>query len=1423
MSKAFKSIFAETGTIESADSASGRQAYLLSLVRSASVSVPLAAGDAVSPMSAPVGPASASEPSASATEPAGATAGDLIIVDDGGEASEITVLECLEPKEMIQLFMASHGSDPSLAAAPTPGFEIFDEGAMSVTVGGSVSGVIDTDGDTDDITVSLVAGQTYLVSLRGTGAGALSDPLLQVYAPDGVTLVASDDDGGTSHNSLLTFTASQSGDFVIRAASFNNSVNDVGAYTVDVRVQGADSVGFTNATAGSIGLGTSFGFREFGTGNQSPLPGTLDGDTDRYAITLQAGHFYLFEVAAGFDGAAGENLPPFGGASNAMNTLIVLRNGAGQIVNNGRGQSDNIGTDLSSAFGFTATETGTYYLDVHARSGQTGGYVINVTDVDFSGLDPLDAINWVNADNIDTVDVGGVPTAYVYFGAAGETFGEPITTFGWNATEKAAVMAALAEFGKITGIQYLETNDVNQAEFRLNTVNTGNFGAYFYPQDPVFGSQQGIGIFNVNSGLWDKPGVSTTNAPGDQLSLEKGGFAFAVILHEFGHGHGLSHAHDTGGGSQIMPGVINSTLFYSVYNLNQGIYTVMSYNDAYQTHPDGTTALSQTNMDNGWSGSLSAFDIAVLQDRYGVHAHNSGDNVYTITDVENDAFFECIWDSGGTDAIVYNGNVNAVIDLTAATLDYSPTGGGPLSFINAAGTQTYRGGYTIANGVVIENATGGGGNDQLIGNAAANLLTGNGGNDALMGRGGNDTLVGGLGTDTAHYEGARSNYTVTAIVANGVITGYTVTDNFPLIAAATADEGVDSLSGVETLQFTDMAMSLTGPVLLYDGGGVLVGSYSTIQAAIDAGADGYTVWASAGTYNETVNLNKDITLEGPNAGTPGSAARTGEAIVNGIYVSADGATVDGLEVLNGTMIAGNPAGILVIADDVTLANLVLQGQGTPQMAAVLTGYNTNNTGLVLSDSLITGWAWGTYFNPSLSFTVTGNAFTGNGNDILGDGWTAGTIDDNSFHNSTGSHIGYGTYLPVEDMRDFVGTNNVFTGTGRSVGIFAYGDGNPGGQDITGTEFADGFFGSEFVAGSGNDSTFHGLGGNDYFEGAAGNDSIDGGGGTDTAAYDGTATIAETATGWSVTTATDGTDTLENVEIADDGAPGATRLVGNGGYASIQAAIDASSDGDVIIVASGTWTGNLNVDKDVTILGANNHGVAGTAARGDETVIDGQIVINAAGATIDGVRLVGAAAGSLGDTAVEVRANDFTLANSILDGDGDVAVFVGLVEDVDVHHNLIQGYSIGAYVSGGNTTGSIHDNRFQGDGGPATGLGNGVNSETSHVSIANNVFDGLYAGSLNIFPFGPDSVDLNSYITGNTYSNSGAARPVQILPTNLTHDFIGTDASEAFDGETAAGSYGVLGAFSYDGRGGNDHAWGGEQGDSLIGGSGDDQL
>jgi Ca2+-binding RTX toxin-like protein len=222
------------------------------------------------------------------------------------------------------------------------------------------------------------------------------------------------------------------------------------------------------------------------------------------------------------------------------------------------------------------------------------------------------------------------------------------------------------------------------------------------------------------------------------------------MIHELGHGLGLGHPHDGGleDDRTQFPGVPDT--YYNPdqhstgeHGLNQSIYTVMSYFPGLETVP--------ATLAYGNQGGLGAFDIAALQKIYGANMSTAtGDNVYVLpTQNAKGTGWSCIWDAGGIDTISgVSSTTSVVIDLNAATLiSHDPRAGGYIS--QQSGIA---GGFTIANGVVIENAIGGSGEDRLIGNAAANVLTGNDGDDTLDGKTGADTMSGGEGGDIYYVD-----------------------------------------------------------------------------------------------------------------------------------------------------------------------------------------------------------------------------------------------------------------------------------------------------------------------------------------------------------------------------------------------------------------------------------------------------------------------------------------------------------------------------------------------------------------------------------------------------------------------------------------------------------------------------------------------
>jgi serralysin len=140
----------------------------------------------------------------------------------------------------------------------------------------------------------------------------------------------------------------------------------------------------------------------------------------------------------------------------------------------------------------------------------------------------------------------------------------------------------------------------------------------------------------------------------------------------------------------------------------------------------------------GYQGTPMALDIAAVQHLYGANmSHRTGNDVYQLPKVNRrGTFYSCIWDGGGVDEISHaQGRGACTINLNEATLAKKKAGGFISSVLGVYG------GFTIANGVVIENAVGGNKNDKIIGNNADNLLNGGLGADTLRGGAGDDTYI----------------------------------------------------------------------------------------------------------------------------------------------------------------------------------------------------------------------------------------------------------------------------------------------------------------------------------------------------------------------------------------------------------------------------------------------------------------------------------------------------------------------------------------------------------------------------------------------------------------------------------------------------------------------------------------------------------
>ncbi|HIE90540.1 MAG TPA: DUF4214 domain-containing protein [Methylophilaceae bacterium] len=355
----------------------------------------------------------------------------------------------------------------------------------------------------------------------------------------------------------------------------------------------------------------------------------------------------------------------------------------------------------------------------------------NTEIIGFSGASLVDSLLSPNRWSNNTVSYS-FPSDVSYWSANpysgyGESsgFGEPWVGFSpLSNSDKFYTPLAFDAWSNIANIQFIEVvdNEFTVGDIRISYseavgLDDPNIVAYAYTlyNDPPAGD------------IWINP---FHVMGGEEWSL--GTYSYNALLHEIGHAIGLGHPFD---GDFILDPTLDTV-----------ILTVMSY-DVDPLDPNSDLSF--------WPTTPMTLDILAIQYIYGANYNfNSGDDIYFFDD--STTYHETIWDGGGNDSIVYDGVFNVTIDLNPSyssrigrdvqVLDYNLN---PIGSIDNV---------WIAYDVVIENALGGAGNDELIGNDVANNLYGAEGNDVIDGGLGNDYLNGGNGVDIAIVSYLPSQY-----------------------------------------------------------------------------------------------------------------------------------------------------------------------------------------------------------------------------------------------------------------------------------------------------------------------------------------------------------------------------------------------------------------------------------------------------------------------------------------------------------------------------------------------------------------------------------------------------------------------------------------------------------------------------------------
>ncbi len=383
---------------------------------------------------------------------------------------------------------------------------------------------------------------------------------------------------------------------------------------------------------------------------------------------------------------------------------------------------------------------------------------------------------------------------FFYFG--GPYTGDAVNG-AFSAAQRTAARDTLVLWDDLINVNFVETS-VATADIRYGNTYTGGAQAYAYlPFGTIFNDAPGTpGGFSNLEDLGGDVWVDFTVAS-NFFPLRTSYYSYTTLIHETGHALGLSHPgdydalNDSDGDGVPDPITYDNDAFYAQDSTQ---YTVMSYFDGYET---GQQEIDWTLLNFVYASTPLVHDIAAIQEIYGADlTTRTGDTVYGFNSTANRDVYNfslntrpilTIYDAGGNDTIDFSGwNTPSVINLNEGSFS---SGGGTQEFLTLAQVNanraalgfaprsqatydfymsTFREGLgltnglyhdniSIAYGVTIENARGGGGNDLIIANQAANRIDGGAGSDTVSYETSNRGIAIALSQDTIGSGGAAGD------------------------------------------------------------------------------------------------------------------------------------------------------------------------------------------------------------------------------------------------------------------------------------------------------------------------------------------------------------------------------------------------------------------------------------------------------------------------------------------------------------------------------------------------------------------------------------------------------------------------------------------------------------------------------------------